>query len=100
MPDIKHEARELLKHQKELSEITVWQLKQLLLNAAEGPITNPATRASGNTSAIFKASNRRSRAASNFAMPPPKRISTIRRRIKPLMSWLKGQNKGRQIGWD
>jgi hypothetical protein len=45
MPDIKHEARELLKHQKELSEITVWQLKQLLLNAAEGPITNPEQRA-------------------------------------------------------
>jgi len=36
-----NEARELLKHQKELSEITVRQLKQLLLNAAEGPMTNP-----------------------------------------------------------
>src|SRR5436309_13629874 len=35
------EARELLAHQKELSEITVRQLKQLLLNAAEGPMTNP-----------------------------------------------------------
>ena len=35
------EARELLTHQKELSEITVRQLKQLLLNAAEGPMTNP-----------------------------------------------------------
>jgi peptidyl-dipeptidase A len=36
-----NEARELLTHQKELSEITVRQLKQLLLNAAEGPMTNP-----------------------------------------------------------
>jgi peptidyl-dipeptidase A len=36
-----NEARELLVHQKELSEITVRQLKQLLLNAAEGPMTNP-----------------------------------------------------------
>src|SRR6266404_42233 len=36
-----NEARELLMHQKELSEITVRQLKQLLLNAAEGPMTNP-----------------------------------------------------------
>jgi peptidyl-dipeptidase A len=35
-----NEARELLTHQKELSEITVRQLKQLLLNAAEGPMTN------------------------------------------------------------
>src|SRR5690349_11513408 len=32
-----NEARELLTHQKELSELTVRQLKQLLLNAAEGP---------------------------------------------------------------
>ena len=40
-PAIINEARELLTHQKELSEITVRQLKQLLLNAAEGPMTNP-----------------------------------------------------------
>jgi len=32
---------ELLTHQKELNEIDVRQLKQLLLNAAEGPMTNP-----------------------------------------------------------
>src|SRR5437763_4461830 len=36
-----NEARELLTHQKELNELTVRQLKQLLLNAAEGPMTNP-----------------------------------------------------------
>src|SRR5437762_9570597 len=35
------EARELLTHQKELNDVTVRQLKQLLLNAAEGPMTNP-----------------------------------------------------------
>src|ERR1043166_3444321 len=40
-PAIINEARELLSHQKELSEITVRQLNQLLLNAAEGPMTNP-----------------------------------------------------------
>ena len=40
-PAIISEARELLAHQKELSELTVRQLKQLLLNAAEGPMTNP-----------------------------------------------------------
>src|SRR6266513_1160600 len=40
-PAIISEARELLTHQKELSELTVRQLKQLLLNAAEGPMTNP-----------------------------------------------------------
>src|SRR5437762_2499909 len=40
-PAIINEARELLTHQKELREITVRQLKQLLLNAAEGPMTNP-----------------------------------------------------------
>ena len=35
------EARELLSHDKELNDLTVRQLKQLLLNAAEGPMTNP-----------------------------------------------------------
>src|SRR5205809_6167152 len=35
------EARELLTHQKELNELTIRELKQLLLNAAEGPMTNP-----------------------------------------------------------
>src|SRR5436190_16769265 len=40
-PALITEARELLTHQKELTEITVRQLKQLLLNAAEGPMTNP-----------------------------------------------------------
>src|SRR5437773_3092987 len=40
-PAIISEARELLTHQNELNELTVRQLKQLLLNAAEGPMTNP-----------------------------------------------------------
>src|SRR5437763_1407293 len=40
-PAIINQARELLTHEKELSELTVRQLKQLLLNAAEGPMTNP-----------------------------------------------------------
>src|SRR4051812_29269263 len=40
-PALITEAHELLAHEKELSEITVRQLKQLLLNAAEGPMTNP-----------------------------------------------------------
>src|SRR5438132_9769969 len=40
-PAIITEARDLLVHEKELNELTVRQLKQLLLNAAEGPMTNP-----------------------------------------------------------
>ena len=40
-PEIISEARELLTHEKELNELTVRQLKQLLLNAAEGPMANP-----------------------------------------------------------
>src|SRR2546428_13533941 len=40
-PAIINEARELLTHPKELNELTVRQLKQLLLNAAEGPMRNP-----------------------------------------------------------
>ena len=36
-----NQTSELLTHEKELSELTVRQLKQLLLNAAEGPMTNP-----------------------------------------------------------
>src|SRR5438046_10429885 len=36
-----NEARELLMHQKELSEVTVRQSHQLLLNAAKAPMTNP-----------------------------------------------------------
>src|SRR5438445_157965 len=39
-PAIISEARDLLTHQKELNELAVRQLKQLLLNAAEGPMTN------------------------------------------------------------
>jgi peptidyl-dipeptidase A len=41
-PALINEARELLKHRKDLTEITVRQLDQLLRNAAEGPMTNPA----------------------------------------------------------
>src|SRR4051812_49904065 len=40
-PAIITEARELLAHEKELTPLAVRQLKQLLLNAAEGPMTNP-----------------------------------------------------------
>lgn len=40
-PALITEARDLLTHSKELKEVTVRQLKQLLLNAAEGPMTNP-----------------------------------------------------------
>jgi peptidyl-dipeptidase A len=40
-PAIITEASELLTHEKELNELTIRQLKQLLLNAAEGPMTNP-----------------------------------------------------------
>src|SRR5919205_4365839 len=40
-PAIITEARELLTHEKELNELTVRELRQLLLNAAEGPMTNP-----------------------------------------------------------
>lgn len=40
-PAIITEARDLLTHQKELTDVTVRQLKQLLQNAAEGPMTNP-----------------------------------------------------------
>jgi peptidyl-dipeptidase A len=36
-----NEARDLLTHKAELNELTVRQLNQLLLNAAEGPMTNP-----------------------------------------------------------
>ena len=35
------EARDLLTHETELNDLTVRQWKQLLLNAAEGPMTNP-----------------------------------------------------------
>jgi peptidyl-dipeptidase A len=40
-PAIITEARDLLVHEKELTPLSVRQLKQLLLNAAEGPMTNP-----------------------------------------------------------
>src|SRR5438477_13193927 len=39
-PAIINEARELLTHPKELNELTVRQLKQLLLNAEDGRMTN------------------------------------------------------------
>jgi peptidyl-dipeptidase A len=40
-PALINEARDLLTRRSELNELTVRQLKQLLLNAAEGPMTNP-----------------------------------------------------------
>jgi len=40
-PALITEARELLAHRKELKELTVRQLERVLLNAAEGPMTNP-----------------------------------------------------------
>jgi peptidyl-dipeptidase A len=40
-PALINEARELLAHRGELKEITVRQLERVLLNAAEGPMTNP-----------------------------------------------------------
>ncbi len=40
-PAIITEAKELLKHRAELNELTVRQLDHVLLNAAEGPMTNP-----------------------------------------------------------
>src|SRR3954467_11157904 len=40
-PAIINEAKELLTHKTELTEITLRQLDQLLRNAAEGPMTNP-----------------------------------------------------------
>ena len=40
-PALINEAKELLKHRTQLSEITVRQLEQLLRNAAEGPMTAP-----------------------------------------------------------
>jgi len=40
-PAIINEARDLFTHQSEFNQATVRQLKQLLLNAAEGPMTNP-----------------------------------------------------------
>src|ERR1041384_8797886 len=51
-PAIITEAQELLAHRKELNDLTVRQLRQLLLNAAEGPMTNPelvAKRVAGET---------------------------------------------------
>jgi len=41
-PAIINEARALLVHRDELTALTVRQLERLLLNAAEGPMTNPA----------------------------------------------------------
>jgi peptidyl-dipeptidase A len=51
-PALITEARELLMHEKDLNELTVRELKQLLLNAAEYPMTNPdlvAKRVEGET---------------------------------------------------
>jgi len=40
-PAIINEAKELLQHRRELNELTWRQLDRVLLNAAEGPMTNP-----------------------------------------------------------
>ena len=51
-PAIINEARELLKEKEHLKPVTTRQLEQVLLNAAEGPMTNPklvADRIAGET---------------------------------------------------
>ena len=40
-PAIINEAKDLLLHRAELNELTLRQLERALLNAAEGPMTNP-----------------------------------------------------------
>ena len=40
-PTVIQEARELLNHKDQLNDLTVRQLKRVLLNAAENPMTNP-----------------------------------------------------------
>src|SRR5262245_51375019 len=40
-PALIREARELLEHRAQLDPVTVRQLERVLLNAAEGPMTNP-----------------------------------------------------------
>jgi peptidyl-dipeptidase A len=40
-PAVIKEAQALLEHRRELSPVTVLQLERVLLNAAEGPMTNP-----------------------------------------------------------
>jgi peptidyl-dipeptidase A len=40
-PALINEARDLLAHRAELTDLTVRQLERVLLNAAEGPMTNP-----------------------------------------------------------
>jgi peptidyl-dipeptidase A len=40
-PQIIRQAQDLLTHRDQLNEVTVRELKQVLLNAAEGPMTNP-----------------------------------------------------------
>jgi peptidyl-dipeptidase A len=40
-PEVIREARELLKHRAALNPVTVRELERALLNAAEGPMTNP-----------------------------------------------------------
>lgn len=40
-PALITEARELLAHRSELNDLTVRQLERVLMNAAEGPMTNP-----------------------------------------------------------
>ena len=41
-PVLIDEAKDLLVHERELDPLTVRQLRRVLLNAAEGPMTNPA----------------------------------------------------------
>jgi peptidyl-dipeptidase A len=40
-PAVIHEAQDLLKHRGELTPVTARELERVLLNAAEGPMTNP-----------------------------------------------------------
>src|SRR2546428_260127 len=76
-PAIISEARELLTHQNELNELTVRQLKQLLLNAAEGPMTNPdlvAQRGAAETKLASILNSFKFKMTEKFHQPVPKKI--------------------------
>jgi hypothetical protein len=77
-PAVIREARELLGHSAELNPLTARELNQVLLNAGEGPMTNPSLVERRILSETRQASNPRKSAARSGPTMPPRHTSTTR----------------------
>ena len=92
-PAVIEEARSLLEHRDELAPITIRQLERVLLNAAEGPMTNPELVA-----ARIAAETRQASILNGFEFKLADRPITVNE-IDKLLQTSRDLNKRREV-WE